>query len=198
LIITGFLGSGKTTLVRRLAELANKKGQKVAILVNEIGDIGIDDQFMRRLGLNVWELLGGCICCSLAGDLPGTLLKVQEDFSPDLILVEPTGAADPRNLTKALDGYHGRPWKSLIRAALLDPLRIEMLMEVVTPLITATAQQADLILITKADKASEGELAYALEVARDINPEAPLHKISAKRGISSEVVRGLLPWMSLD
>ena len=195
LIITGFLGSGKTTLLLKLAEAAREKGRKTAILVNEVGEIGIDNQLMRQLGFNVWELVGGCICCSLAGDVIGTLERVEKDFQPDLVLLEPTGAADPRNLMNILGSWRGRPFASLIKAALLDPLRLEMLMAVASPLITAAMDQADLILINKADIASAEELAYARETALKHRPENRIFTLAAREGVEPELKEGLLPWM---
>ena len=102
IIVTGFLGSGKTTFLTKLATRATKKGLKVGILVNEIGEIGLDDQFMRRLGLNVWEVLGGCICCTLTADLISTLDTLKNDYDADIVLVEPSGAADPRAVISTL------------------------------------------------------------------------------------------------
>ena len=69
LIVSGFLGSGKTTFIIQATKAVSEKGFKPAIILNEVGETGIDDLFMRRLGLNVWELLGGCICCIIAGSL---------------------------------------------------------------------------------------------------------------------------------
>lgn len=195
LVITGFLGSGKTTLLLRLAALACSGGYKVAILVNEVGEIGIDNQVMRRLGLNVWEILGGCICCSLAGDVAGTLEKVKADFDPDLVLLEPTGAADPRNLMNILNRYHGAQFTSMFRVALLDPLRLTMLMAVLSPLITATVQQADLVLINKADAASPEEMAFALETIRQLSPSVPASSFCAREAIDAQLIGKLLPWM---
>ena len=196
LMITGFLGSGKTTLLLKLAETARDKGRKTAILVNEAGEIGIDNQLMRQLGFNVWELVGGCICCSLAGDVIGTLERVEKDFQPDLVLLEPTGAADPRNLMNILASWRGRPFSSLIKAALLDPLRLRMLMEVASPLITAAMDQADLILINKADIASAEELQYARETALEHGPENRIFSLAAREGLKPELKKELLPWMA--
>jgi len=196
LIITGFLGSGKTTLLLKIAELVGNRGYKVAIMVNEVGDIGIDDQFMRSLGFNVWELLGGCICCSLAGDVTGTLERISSEFNPDIILLEPTGAADPKNLMDVLKNYHGPPFKSLTRVALLDALRLDMLTAVVGPLITSTINQADLVLINKADAASSQELAFAEDTVHQLKPELPLFNICARDKITPRVIKELLPWMN--
>jgi G3E family GTPase len=110
LLVTGFLGSGKTTLIIPLAQSVVQLKRRVAILVNEIGEIGIDNQLMRQLDLNVWELLAGCICCTLSGDLVATLQKLDADYAPDLVIVEPSGAADPRNVLTALPYYRGRPF----------------------------------------------------------------------------------------
>ena len=76
LLISGFLGSGKTTLIIKLAQAATEAGRKTAILVNEIGQIGLDDQLMRQLDLDVYELLGGCICCTLSSGLVAALEKL--------------------------------------------------------------------------------------------------------------------------
>ena len=122
LLVTGFLGSGKTTLIVPLAKSVVQSKRRVAILVNEIGEIGIDNQLMRQLDLNVWELLAGCICCTLSSDLVTTLQKLDADYAPtygvpDLVIVEPSGAADPRNVLTALPYYRGRPLASVRTAS---------------------------------------------------------------------------------
>ena len=195
LIITGFLGSGKTTLLLRLAELAQKQEKKVAILVNEVGEIGIDNQIMKQLGFNVSELLGGCICCSLAGDVIGTLERVQKKYQPDFVLLEPSGAADPRNLMNILAAYKGIPFKSLIKAAIIDSVRLDMLMKVISPLIITTMEQADLILINKADEASPKELDKAYNIALKYMPSNKIFKVCAHDEIEPDIIRELLPWI---
>lgn len=192
-LITGFLGSGKTTLASNLAKIGIQKGLRVAIVVNEIGEIGIDDQFMRRLGLNVWELLGGCICCTLAGSLTKTLRQLETDFAPNLVLVEPSGAADPRNVLSAVETYRGSTVESRLRIALLDPLRMKVLMAVLTPLVTSTITHADLIVINKADLASIQEIEYTRRVAGDINPAAKTIIMSAKNGLEPSFWSEVLP-----
>lgn len=133
LLVAGFLGSGKTTFTINLAQAAVEAGHRVAILVNEIGEIGIDDQLMRQLDLNVWEMVNGCICCTLSGELVTTLQMLDTDHSPHLVLVEPSGAAEPGNILKTLPLYRGRPLESVRSVVLLDPLRLHMLFEVLTP-----------------------------------------------------------------
>ena len=192
LLIAGFLGSGKTTLVIQLARAAREAGRRVAILVNEIGEIGIDDQLMRQLSLNVWELTSGCICCTLSGDLVSILQMLDADYAPDLVLLEPSGAAEPGNILKMLPYYRGRPLASVRSITLIDPLRLPMLYEVLTPLITAQIQRADLLIITKSDIASAEEIASARQIANELNPAATVFCASAKEKIDPELIAELL------
>lgn len=196
LLVTGFLGSGKTTLILGLAQAAIQRGQCVAILVNEIGEVGIDDQLLRQLDYNVWELLNGCICCTLSADLVSTLEKLDADYAPDLTIVEPSGAADPRSILAALPYYHGRPLQDIRTVAVLDPLRLAVLMEVLTPLITSQIQRADLILISKADLAAPQEVAFAEQTARALNPQARILAIDRQSGRAPQLLNEVAPWLS--
>ncbi|MCP4576208.1 MAG: cobalamin biosynthesis protein CobW [Deltaproteobacteria bacterium] len=195
IVITGFLGSGKTTFLTKLAKRATEKGLKVGILVNEIGEIGIDDQFMRRLGLNVWEVLGGCICCTLTTDLIATLETLKRDFQADVVLVEPSGAADPRAVISTLDRFDKGSVTGKRQIALVDMLRMEMLMEVLSPLTTATIQSADLILLNKTDVSSSEQVEYAVAAARNVSPEASIQVVSVKNDLAPSLWEELDRWM---
>ncbi|OQB26552.1 MAG: putative metal chaperone YciC [Chloroflexi bacterium ADurb.Bin180] len=188
LLIAGFLGSGKTTLTINLARAAVARGKKVAILVNEIGAIGIDNQLMRQLELNVFQLFGGCICCSLAGDLVSSLQQLDTAYDPDLVMVEPSGAAEPGNILNALPYYDGRPLDNITTLALLDPTRLSELYEVLTPLITRQAQGADWLVVTKADLAQPEEVEVAVRIATGINPRARLVKVDARAPLDQALV----------
>ncbi len=194
LLFSGFLGSGKTTLVIKLAKFAVERGSKVAVLVNEIGEVGIDNQLMRQLEMNVWELLNGCICCTLSADLVSTLHKLDADYSPDLIIIEPSGAADPRSILNALPYYHGTPLESIQTIAVVDPLRLEMLIEVMTPLIVSQLKHADLILVSKCDQAQPQEIAFAHQVAQEHNPKVDVLDFS-KEGSLDLLVKEIAPWL---
>lgn len=194
LTLAGFLGSGKTTLLLRLGRHAAAAGARVAVVVNEIGEIGVDDQLIRQLGLDVWELASGCICCTLSAELGTTLEKLAEDFQPDLVLLEPSGVADPRGVTGLLE-RSPVPFESRRTAALLDPQRIEALVAVLEPLITAQISGADVICITKADAASGDELETARRVAREVAPGVLQLEVSAIGPLPVELTKVLLPWL---
>jgi G3E family GTPase len=195
ILFTGFLGSGKTTHIIKLAQFAAERRQRVAILVNEIGEIGIDNQLMRQLELNVWELLNGCICCTLSADLVTTLQQLDADYNPDLVIIEPSGTADPRNVLSALPYYRRTSLESLCTISILDPLRMQVLMEVVTPLITSQIQHADLILISKSDLASPEEIAYARQTAQEINSSTTVF-LSDGQALHPDLISTLTPWLN--
>lgn len=192
LFVTGFLGSGKTTFILSLAAAAQAAGRRSAVIVNEIGEIGIDNQLMRRLDLNVWELFNGCICCTLTADLVTTLQQLDATYTVDLVLVEPSGAADPKNLLHALPYYRGRQLESTRWLTMLDPLRLPMLLEVLEPLITAGIRQGDFLVLSKADLATPEELAEAAAATRAINPDAPLYCLALTDGLPAALTEELL------
>ncbi len=187
LLISGFLGSGKTTLILSLArDLVQSRGKKVAIIVNEVGEIGVDDKVMKKANLNVWEIFSGCICCQLSVDLVTTLHKLSESDKPDLVLVEASGVANPANVIDVLRYYRGEPLETVRTVVLVDPGRLEMLMEVLTPLVTSQVGAADLVLINKVDQASPEELGRAGDIVGSLNPRAATLMISAKEGLNTE------------
>lgn len=194
LTAAGFLGSGKTTLLLRLGRHAASAGARVAFVVNEIGEIGVDDQLMRQLGMNVWELASGCICCSLAGELGPTLRMLEREFRPDAVFLEPSGAADPRGLSALLSGC-GVAFESVRKVAVLDPLRIEALFAVLEPLITAQVAGADVVYISKIDSASAGELEQARRLAREVAPGARQVEAGEGDALPPGLLRELLPWL---
>ncbi len=193
LLFTGFLGAGKTTLIIKVARYSVEQGENVAILVNEIGEKGIDNQLMRRLELNVWELLNGCICCTLSSDLVSTLQQVVSGYAPSLIIIEPSGAADPRSILQALPYYRGTPFECRRTVSILDPLRLNMLLETMSPLIVSQIRHADLILISKNDQATPAELQFARQAGLEHNPAAGIADYGADTPINS-LMHEIMPW----
>jgi G3E family GTPase len=194
LMVTGFLGSGKTTLVIQITQAAIQQGRRVAILVNEIGEIGIDDQLMKQLDLNVWEMVNGCICCTLAADLVTTLHQLDDSYDVDLVILEPSGAAEPNNILRTLPYYKGRPLESIRSVSILDPLRFPELYQVLTPLIVKQVAYSELLLVTKADLATPEQVEETRAVAAEINPEAPVRVLSTREPLAADLLGELLPW----
>jgi G3E family GTPase len=129
----------------------------------------------------VQELLGGCICCTLAAGLVGTLEKVQRLFQPNLVILEATGSARPSDIAKNLSDY-GTNVDAIQIITLVDPSRHEMLMEVMTPLVTAQIQAADIVAVNKIDQVGQETVQRTIESARALNSRASIVAISAEEG----------------
>lgn len=179
LVFSGFLGSGKTTLILALAKHLAAAGTRTCFIVNEVGDVGIDQQVMRDDGLEVYEITAGCICCQLTVDLVTTLEEIAVRYAPGVVIVEASGVATPKGILDALAHYAGPPLAGIHTVTLVDPTRIEPLLAVMTPLIESQIRGADEIVVTKSDEASPEEIEIAREAAERLRPEAPLHVISA-------------------
>ena len=128
-IFSGFLGAGKTTLIKKLLQEAYK-GEKVVLIENEFGEIGIDGGFLEEAGVNITEMNSGCICCSLVGDFSKALKQVAKDYSPDRIIIEPSGVGKLSDVIKAvssaevegaeLSGKPGINWGKGIKLSIDD------------------------------------------------------------------------------
>ncbi len=196
LLVAGFLGSGKTTAIIALARAIVAHDLKIALVVNEVGEVGLDDQVLAHQGLDVRELLSGCICCSLAGDLLETLEKLEDSQVVDLVIVEPSGAASPEPIIQLLREHTSRFADSLRTAVVIDPLRLGELMAVLEPLISAQIRLADTILISRRDLASVEEISRAKATARRLNEKATLLPVALTAGTSPAMVKELLPWLN--
>jgi G3E family GTPase len=179
LIIAGFLGSGKTTLLLQVAKRLAAASQRIAIIENEMGEVGVDGEYLTLEGLHVQELLGGCICCTLAAGLIGTLEKLKRLFQPDLAILEATGSARPADIVKNLRDY-GADVGAIRIITLVDPIRHEMLMEVMTPLVTAQIQAADIVAVNKIDQVEPETVQRTIRGARALNSRASIVAISAE------------------
>ncbi len=181
LVVAGFLGSGKTTVLLDLARRLTDDGFSLAIVENEIGEIGVDGEVVRRHGLPVREIFGGCICCTLQVGLVQTLRDIEAEFAPDYAVVEPTGLAAPGDVVATVRGLMPS-LEAVTTVTLVDAERWEMLWEVVEPLVTAQIEAADVLVVNKADAAGTEATAAARAAARRLNPTAPVLVTDAASG----------------
>ncbi len=181
LLFAGFLGSGKTTLILALAKRAVLEHSRVCVLVNEVGEVGIDGEVLRLGDMEVVEITGGCICCQIGVDLVRALRDLEQEFEPDLVIIEASGIATPEGVLDSIRRYPPRSLTSVRTVTVVDPLRLEALYEVLTPLIEGQIAGADVIVITKADEATSGEVDAAVRRAAESSPSAPVYVVDAKR-----------------
>jgi G3E family GTPase len=181
LLFTGFLGSGKTTLILTVAKQAASSGLRICVIVNEVGEVGIDGEVLRIGDLEVREITAGCICCQIGVDLVQTLRELEEHLQPDLVIIEASGIATPAGVLDTLRYYPVESVTSIETITVVDPTRFEALYEVLTPLIEAQIAGADRVVITKCDEAGAEALAETERMVRVLAPAAPLHVVEAAR-----------------
>jgi G3E family GTPase len=151
------------------------------VIVNEVGEVGIDGEVLRLGDLEVREITAGCICCEIGVDLVRTLRELEERLQPDLVIVEASGIASPAGILDTLRRYPTRSVGAIETITVVDPTRFDALHEVLTPLIEAQIAGADRVVITKYDEADAGELKRARKVVRGLAPTAPVHVLDANR-----------------
>lgn len=189
LLISGFLGSGKTTMVLSTIErIIQRKHKKVVVIVNDFGKIGIDGKVMEKFGLQVQEMPSGCICCTLKTNLLITLEDVAEAFHPDLVVIEPTGVADPAAIYDVLKLYRGPPINSTRIVIILDAPRYTMIMEALGRPLKKQLMAADVIIINKLDEVDAEAVAVIEKNIRELGLGTKIIAASATTGTNLDQV----------
>ena len=173
-IFSGFLGAGKTTLIKKLIKEAFA-GEKIVLIENEFGEIGIDGGFMREAGIQVNELNSGCICCSLVGDFREALKKVVETYHPDRILIEPSGVGKLSDVTRAVEGV-AETLPVLLNSfvTVADVNKVKMYMKNFGEFYDDQISHASCIILSRTQTASEEKIAAAVAMLREKNPTATI------------------------
>ncbi|MEO1817014.1 MAG: GTP-binding protein [Acetobacterium sp.] len=177
ILFTGFLGSGKTSLLLKCAKYLAWNKKKCAIIINEIGEIGIDNLQMKKLGYDVWELFGGCICCTMAISLEETIQQLMANYEIEYILMEPSGAADPTNLYQPLL-HSGFTAAQINNIFIMDPTRVEMFEAVLEPYLQSAIPLANRAVINKIDLASAEEMKKSNQIIKKYNEKVPIFEIN--------------------
>ena len=173
-IFSGFLGAGKTTLIKKLIKEAFA-GQQVVLIENEFGEIGIDGGFLKESGIQINELNAGCICCSLVGDFRAALQQVVEQYHPDRIVIEPSGVGKLSDVTRAVEGVAEHldvQLSSFVTVA--DVNKVKMYMKNFGEFYDDQISHASCILLSRTQTASEEKIAAAVAMLREKNPTATI------------------------
>ena len=170
-IISGFLGAGKTTLIKKLISEAYV-GQKVVLIENEFGEIGIDGGFMKDAGIEITEMNSGCICCSLVGDFGEALEKVIDSFSPDRIVIEPSGVGKLSDVVRAASKVEGENVKINARCVVADVGKAKVYIKNFGEFYNNQIETATCIILSRTQNVSQEKLDAALELIREHNKEA--------------------------
>lgn len=169
-IISGFLGAGKTTLIKKLVAEAFQ-GEKLVIIENEFGEIGIDGGFLKESGIQITEMNSGCICCSLVGDFSAALKEVLEKYSPDRVIIEPSGVGKLSDVAKAVKNA-GDNVSINSTAVVVDASKCKMYMKNYGEFYNNQVEYAGTIILSRTQKISDEKLDTCLKLIREKNTEA--------------------------
>lgn len=195
LVLGGFLGSGKTSLLVKLAQYVigedeNIDGAKVVILENEIGEVGVDDVILTSSGLTVQNLFAGCICCSLSGELIPTLYKLRDEFDPELVIIEATGVACPKQIRDTLlEVIKGSDVRI---CTIVDAKRWDRIKRAMANLVESQLLDADTVLVNKVDLVDADKPDQVIAELREINPDPVFYKVSAMTETDASVWQAVL------
>ena len=185
-IISGFLGAGKTTLIKKLLKEA-LNGTKVVLIENEFGEIGIDGGFLKESGIEITEMNSGCICCSLVGDFETSLKQVMDQYAPERILIEPSGVGKLSDVMKAIqniaEGSENMELNSAV--TVVDVSKAKVYIKNFGEFFLNQIENAGTIILTRTDKADQKKIEEAVALIREHNAKAtiittPLDEISGK------------------
>ncbi len=185
-IISGFLGAGKTTLIKKLLKEA-LAGTKVVLIENEFGEIGIDGGFLKESGIEITEMNSGCICCSLVGDFETSLKQVMDQYAPERILIEPSGVGKLSDVMRAIQNIADADDNMELNSAVtvVDATKAKVYIKNFGEFFINQIENAGTIILTRCDKADQKKIETAVELIREHNKKAtiittPLDQITGK------------------
>ena len=188
-IFSGFLGAGKTTLIKKLIKEAFV-GEKIVLIENEFGEIGIDGGFLKEAGINITEMNSGCICCSLVGDFGEALHKVLDEYSPDRIIIEPSGVGKLSDVIKAVKDLDMHNISLNSFTTVVDATKCKMYMKNFGEFFNNQVEHANCIILSRTAGIDEEKLHVALGLLREKNDKATVittdwDKLSGKQILDS-------------
>ncbi|MEG1632692.1 MAG: GTP-binding protein, partial [Oscillospiraceae bacterium] len=172
-IFSGFLGAGKTTLIKKLIAEAYV-GEKLVLIENEFGEIAVDGGFLKDAGVEITEMSSGCICCSLVGDFAKALLKVKADFAPDRILIEPSGVGKLSDVIRAVQGLGDPELQPGSFTAVVDASRAKMYMKNFGEFWCDQVENAGTLVLSRTSGMSGEKLEGVVALLREHNADATI------------------------
>ena len=170
-IISGFLGAGKTTLIKRLLN-TNIKNEKVILVENEFGEIGIDAGFLKEAQIDIKEINQGCICCSLKGDFSKALKEVVDTYSPERIIIEPSGVGKLSDILTAVHSVGIEDLKINALVCVCDTMKIKMYLRNFGEFYIDQIKNANTIFLSRTDVASQQKIDDCITLIKEVNEDA--------------------------
>lgn len=189
-IFSGFLGAGKTTLIKKLISEAFS-GEKIVIIENEFGEIGIDSGFLKESGVQISEMNSGCICCTLVGDFGDALNEVINKFSPDRIIIEPSGVGKLSDVIKAVKNIGNADFELCGSITVIDAMKCKIYLKNFSEFYENQIKHADAVIMSRTANISDIKLNEALEICRELNPEASIITTDWDKLVGTQILEAI-------
>ncbi len=195
IILGGFLGSGKTSVLLQLAKgIVSSRGldagsPKMVIIENEIGEVGVDDKLLKAGGYKVENMFSGCICCSMAGDIVTNLSTISKDFAPEFVIIESSGVGYPFNIKENIE--HSLGYRCCI-VTVADAKRWKRLLKPMEMMLSDQLKESNFVLVNKKDLVDDETLSFVNKSVSGFVPEAKVYNISAISGIDDSIIQEVI------
>jgi len=192
IVVSGMLGVGKTSVLLKLIDKVIAKGYKVVVIENEVGSKGVDGELINIAGTEVLELGGGCICCTMKSSLMETLMFIDANINPDIVIVEPSGIADPKHIVEVTEEMRDMSVSGLFTVIVADSERFSKMAMVFERPMRNQLDVADLVLLNKIDTRNADELNEIEQKIRDFGYKGEILRIRADIGENMERIPELI------
>lgn len=192
IVVSGMLGVGKTSVMIHLIDDLMAKGHKVSVIENDFGSKGIDGDIIRKNGMEVRELQGGCVCCTMKSGMIDALRFLQSNYNPDIVLMEPTGIADPSYILGSVDGITGLEVTRKSAIIVVDAERFMKMRKMFERPLKNQMNVADLVLINKIDTVTEEEAAEIERSIRELSYEGPIMRVQAEDRVNMDGITDVI------
>ena len=193
-IVSGLLGVGKTSVILKMLDPLMADGTKVAVIENDFGAMGVDSEVLEKNGMKVRDLKGGCICCTMQGSLMDSLVSLKNEYNPGIVVIEPTGIADPEFIVGSVQAFPGIDLESTHVTVVVDCERFLKVQKMFERPLKNQLKLAEVAMLNKIDTVSAEDLDRIEEAIRGLGYEGPLKRI---RGDTGEGIPEAISEMSI-
>lgn len=181
-IVSGLLGVGKTSVILKMLDPLMSDGTKVAVIENDFGAMGVDSEVLEKNGMKVRDLKGGCICCTMQGSLMDSLVSLKNEYGPDVVVVEPTGIADPEFIVESVKAFHGIDLEAVHVSVVVDCERFLKVQKMFERPLKNQLKLAEVAMLNKIDTVPSEDLVRIEEAIRGFGYSGPLARIRGDTG----------------
>lgn len=181
-IVSGLLGVGKTSVILKMLDPLMSDGAKVAVIENDFGAMGVDSEVLEKNGMKVRDLKGGCICCTMQGSLMDSLVSLKNEYAPDIVVIEPTGIADPEFIVGSVNAFPGIDLEAVHVSAIVDCERFLKVQKMFERPLKNQLKLSEVAMLNKIDTVSSEDLEKIESAIRGLGYDGPIRRVRGDTG----------------